>query len=180
MKKTVCKQCGSEDVTVTVVVNPNNVTPIAGYCRNDETITEDGWCNRCGDYVELETVGDEQPVDPWRCGVCGSLNVEMKMWVDSNDLKITSQDSVDRNECWCRDCEEHTNQIQQSELMETVEKWFANHLCPDDDEVISGLVRNDFDSDEEFNAACKQKWDARDVEGKIDIWRKSTCDKSNE
>lgn len=112
--------------------------------------------------------------DPWRCAACGSLGVEVKVWVDANTNEITDEDNIGANDRWCGFCGEHTDQIPESELMEIVEEWFEKYLLPDDDEVISGLERDDFASDEEFDAACKENWDARDVEGKIDIWYKLT------
>ena len=117
--------------------------------------------------------------DPWRCERCGSKEVEVKVWVDANTGNITDEGNIERNDRYCRDCDENTGQVRESELLETIEKWFANDLQPDDDEVISGLNRNDFTTDEAFETACKEKWDVRDVESKIGIWRELTRDKSN-
>lgn len=179
--KTVCKQCGSGDVTVTVVVNPNDTTTISDYCHRDETITEDGWCNRCDDYVELEIVGDDEPpADPWRCERCGSSDVQQQAWVRPDTGEVVSFNDCDRGDYWCEPCGEHPRLVRESELMATIEKWFTGDLRPDGDEVISGLTRNDFASDEAFETACKEKWDTRDVESKIGIWRELTRDKSNE
>jgi hypothetical protein len=118
--------------------------------------------------------------DPYRCKKCGSLDVEVKVWVDSNTSNITDEENVERNDRYCNYCGEHTRQVQQSELMEEIDDWFANHLCPDDDEVISGLNCGDFATVEEFEAACKGEWDARSVEEKIYIWYELTRDKSND
>ncbi len=211
MKKVVCNKCGSGDVTVTVTVNPNDTAAIRDYCHRDGTIVEDGWCNGCGDYVELETVGEESPpppaipvpsptppptpappappplpppalppVDPWRCEECGSKDVQQRAWVDINDGENINYDDCDRNDYYCNGCSRHNYLVQESELMKTIEDWFADHLRPDDDKVISGLRRDDFASDEEYAAACKAQWDARDVESKIHVWHELTRDKSDE
>lgn len=64
--------------------------------------------------------------------------------------------------------------------MERIDEWFAGDLRPDDDEVISGLNRADYASDEEFDEACKEAWNARSNEEKINIWHELTRDKSND
>jgi hypothetical protein len=173
MKKVICKQCGSEDILITEQLNPNDDTSIRGYFA--DAYGQDGgqcFCDACLDHQEFEVVDspDEEP-DPWRCAECGSLDVE---FTDSGCMG-------DRNAYWCHNCEEHTHQVLESELMkETVEDWFANHLQPDDDEVISGLKRGDYASDEEYVAACKEMWDAKTNQEKIDIWHELTRDKSND
>ncbi len=187
MKKVVCKQCGSEDVTVTVTVNPNDTAAISDYCHRDGTIVEDGWCNLCGDYVELETVGEESPspfapppAKPRRCEKCGSTAVQQRVWRDVNSMEVVREDDCDRRDYYCEQCGENRYPVTESELMATIEDWFAGHLRPDDDEVISGLERDDFASDEEYAAACKAQWDTRDMESKIHVWHELTRDKSDE
>lgn len=116
--------------------------------------------------------------DPWRCEGCGSQNVQQRSWTNPNNDDLLHYDDCDRDDYWCEDCEEHEYFVRESELMKDIEDWFANHLCPDDIEVITGLERDDFASDGEFDAACKEKWDALGVEGKINAWREQTRDKS--
>ncbi len=118
--------------------------------------------------------------DPWRCEECGSLDVQQRAWVDINDGENINYDDCDRNDYYCHGCSRHNYLVQESDLMKTIEDWFAGHLQPDDDEVISGLKRDDFASDEEYAAACKAQWDARDVESKIHVWHELTRDKSDE
>ncbi len=116
----------------------------------------------------------------WRCESCGSLNVQQRAWVNVNTTEVESFIDGGRSDYYCEGCEEHNRLVRESELIATIEKWFTGDLLPDDDEVISGLNRNDFATDEHFETACKEKWDARDVESKIGIWRELTRDKSNE
>lgn len=115
--------------------------------------------------------------NPWRCEECGSLNVEQKVWVDSNSDEPAAQDSCDRNELWCSDCEEHTGQIQENVLLDIINDWFENHLEPDDPEVISGLDPDDYATGEEYDAACLEFWSALTNEEKISIWKSLTYDK---
>ena len=95
-------------------------------------------------------------------------------------MKIMGFDDCDRSDYYCKDCQANHYLVRESKLMQTIEEWFANDLQPDDDEFISGLNRSDFASDKQFETACKEKWDVRDVESKIGIWRELTRDKSNE
>lgn len=45
----------------------------------------------------------------YKCTQCGGSNVEIKVWFDPNTNKPSEDtDSLDRSDCWCKDCEEHT------------------------------------------------------------------------
>ncbi|MDR2911842.1 MAG: hypothetical protein LBV38_00860 [Alistipes sp.] len=92
MKKTVCKKCGSTDVTVTVTVSPNDITPISDYCHQDGAISEGGWCNKCVDYVDLEAIDEGESAAPWHCEVCGSLNIKQRVWADPNTGEVIDMD----------------------------------------------------------------------------------------
>jgi len=118
--------------------------------------------------------------DQWRCESCGSLDVQQQGWIDPNTGKVVTYNDCDRGDLWCERCEEHNNLIMESELMKRIDEWFANQLLPDDDEVISGLNRDDYASDEEYDAARKEHWNARSNDEKIQIWHELTRDKSND
>lgn len=46
----------------------------------------------------------------WYCTECGSQHVELKQWILPNDLDTPAgNDSFERNDRWCQDCEEHTD-----------------------------------------------------------------------
>ena len=125
------------------------------------------------DDVSSKTI----PEDPWRCEECGSLNVDMKVWVGSNTGEQTAQDCVDRGDCWCYDCEEHTNQVQENDLIDTINYWFHNDLKPDDTEVISGLNSEDYATEEEYDQACNNHWESLSSEKRISIWKSLNYDK---
>jgi hypothetical protein len=184
MKKLVCEKCGSDDLLITERLNPNDDNTIREYFT-DAYASDGGTCYCCvceevQEFKVLDTDVPDEKSDPWRCAVCGSLDVEVRVWVGSNTGEITDEENVERNDRYCNYCEANTRQVQQSELMEEIEDWFANHLRPDDDEVISGLESDDFATVEEFEAACKVEWNARGVEEKIHIWHELTRDKSND
>jgi len=47
--------------------------------------------------------------DIWYCEECGSMDVEIKSWTLPNDEdKQAGNGDLDRNDCWCQNCEQHT------------------------------------------------------------------------
>ena len=44
----------------------------------------------------------------WKCTECGGTNVEIKMWVNPNTNEQSDTGGLERSDCWCKDCEEHT------------------------------------------------------------------------
>lgn len=43
----------------------------------------------------------------WYCSVCGSTDVEFKVWIKANGGKESDTNGIDRDEQWCCNCEEH-------------------------------------------------------------------------
>lgn len=123
-------------------------------------------CCGCG-----RKISDSDNIDLLRCEECGSLNVEVKTSADANAGTPAAGD--DYYEELCLECE-NKSLVRHSELMGTINNWFTNELEPDDAEVISGLEEDNFDSGEEFDAACNELWDARSDEAKIEIWKAIT------
>ena len=157
---------------MTVAVNPNDTTPITDYCHRDETITEDGWCNRCDNYVALKTIGDDSPADPWRCECCGSLNVQQRAWVNVNTAEVESFIDGGRSDYYCEDCEEHNRIERESELLRRAVGWWGNA----DFRVMERITRYrqlDFDPDEGYQAfvdACNEWWNEKNTDEKIAIY----------
>ncbi len=177
MKKIVCEKCGSDEILITEQLNPNDDTAIRRYFA--DAYAMDGglcFCDSCMEQQRFHVVDipDVTPANPWRCERCGSSDVQQQAWVRPDTGEVVSFNDCDRGDYWCEPCGEHPRLVRESELMATIEKWFAGDLRPNDDEVISGLNRNDFTTDEAFETACKEKWDARDTESKIGIWRELT------
>jgi hypothetical protein len=49
----------------------------------------------------------------YRCSKCQSQNIEIKEWVNPNTKEISFEFDTDREECWCKNC----NEITQLEIL---------------------------------------------------------------
>jgi hypothetical protein len=133
----------------------------------------------------LPKVRNEEPQggnDPWRCEVCGSLEVQQQGWVDPTTGKVVSYNDCDRGDYWCDHCCEHNYIVRESELMKDIEEWWQQTDF-ETMEIITGLQEDDYDpadGSQAFVDACEQKWNALGVEEKIHIWYESTRDKSED
>lgn len=103
---------------------------------------------------------EEKVEDPWRCEECGITDVEIRIWVNSNSGKPAAGDLLDKSERYCNYCQEHTHQVQESELMITIEAWW------NDSEFalmkkITGFRQTDFSPDDgyqDFVDTCHKYW----------------------
>lgn len=60
------------------------------------------------DFTGFSSTRNEDP-DIWYCEDCGSTDVEIKTWTLPNQNNaLGGNDSIDSNDCWCNQCEEHT------------------------------------------------------------------------
>ena len=79
---------------------------------------------------------------------------------------------------WCDDCQDHTCQVRESELMkEIINPWWENKLVIADREKMTGLTQKDFNPQEDYRAfreACNRWWKAKTNEEKIEVWRLAT------
>lgn len=57
-------------------------------------------------------------LDTLYCSVCGSNDVEMKMWANPNTGEIggESSDRFEEEDCWCKNCAEHVRLLTLEEL----------------------------------------------------------------
>lgn len=121
-------------------------------------------------------IPDNSP-NPWRCEECGSRHVYYQAWVDGNTTQIYSIDD-NREDMWCDDCQAHTCQVRESELMkEIINPWWENKLVIADWEKITGLTQKDFNPQEDYRAfreACNRWWNTKANEEKIEVWRLAT------
>lgn len=61
------------------------------------------------DFSNLQGYKKMDDKDVWYCTECGSRNVEIKQWVLPNSSdEPAGGDDLDRNDCLCQDCEDHT------------------------------------------------------------------------
>lgn len=54
------------------------------------------------------------------CSVCGSSNIEIKMWMNPNTKEIGDKcsDISEEEDCWCITCEKHVKLLTLSQLWE--------------------------------------------------------------
>ena len=106
-----------------------------------------------------------------------------RTWADSNTDEVYPADP-DRDDLWCENCEEHTNQIRESELMrDTVEPWWERGTTAEEREAITGLAQDNFSSKDGYKAfrdACDMWWNGKTNDEKIGIWRQATAPKDEE
>lgn len=73
------------------------------------------------------------------CSKCGSLDIETKMWVNPNTEQISGHcsDISEKEDNWCKACEEHT------ELLTLQELWnrFGDIAINNDDEIESDFMQ---------------------------------------
>ena len=132
------------------------------------------------DYLsEINDVDDVSViVDPWRCKKCGgSTSLQRLGWVNPNTEQFICHTEYDVDHNWCDDCYGYSHQVRESELIDTINDWFKNHLDPDDPEVISGLSPSDYATEEAYDQACNDHWELLSCEEKISIWKSLNHDK---
>lgn len=42
------------------------------------------------------------------CGICGSNDIEVEMWVNPNTMEINIDVDTSSDSCWCNNCGGHT------------------------------------------------------------------------
>lgn len=93
---------------------------------------------------------------------------------------ISNQDSVDKSELYCNDCEEHTDQVQESELLEKIKEWWGQTEFREM-ERITGFSQSDFNPNDGYQAfvdACENYWESLSLEEKIEHWKSDSTVKS--
>lgn len=143
---------GTDDVPFT---EPLESITIEGLCAISEWLIKNGFI----EYV------------PYRCEQCGSLDVQRHIWVDSNSDAADDDYPCNRNEFFCGNCDEHTDQCRENELLETANSWWAN-LGFGKLEKITGYKPSDFAPDngcQAFVDACNRYWEDLPIETKISL-----------
>lgn len=177
--KIVCSVCGSEDVQaqVWVKLNENFRTTTKSV---DEMIREEAycWCCQCQENHKLIIQEREKTISPendtMHCDKCGSTNVQIQAWVAPNRNNEFVSDCEDYKSSWCDDCEQHVLVIPHNELMEDIESWWKQLDNGEDREVITGLVAENYDPAngyQAFDKACDEVWAAKTDDEKIAIWK---------
>jgi hypothetical protein len=168
---------GLGDVILTLLIGWGN--------RGFTQIDEDG--HRRADWFHvIEVIGNihddflpappevpnEEVKDPWRCGVCGSLSVQQRAWIDPNYMEIARFNDCDRNDYYCAECEDNHYFVRESELLEKARDWW-NKADFKVLERITGYRQSDFDPVDGYFAfadACDIWWLRKAIEEKVSIY----------
>ena len=181
-----CSECGSTEVDIRALVSPNLGNSFSMYSDgNTLEESETCYCHQCGGWTEPRFEQEKiAPREPYRCTNCGSIHVQHKAWVRSNDDNEYVGDAWEvepaETDCWCDNCSGHHVIKPHRKFMEEIDYWFSNELEPDDPEVIAGLCECDYPSAEAYDAAVTAYWNALSDERKIDCWKALTYDKRND
>ena len=131
-------------------------------------------------FRQIQPTTSKNSSDPWRCEVCGSRNVCYRSWIGSDDTILPFDG--DLSDTWCEDCQQHTYQYRESDLMnDSINPWWDNETSVDVREKITGLAQKDFDPQEDYRAfreACDRWWNTKTNEEKIEVWRLATRSQS--
>ncbi|WP_206759855.1 hypothetical protein [Dysgonomonas sp. GY75] len=125
-----CTLCHSTDVKMKMWDNPNNRGQYFEPSDDDDD-RQNCYCNRCETHVALEPIPkdatEQEDKEVWYCEECGSQDVEIKSWTLPNDGNKIVGGDLDRNDCWCNNCEEHTKieiiaKSKYPEILEEIQK----------------------------------------------------------
>lgn len=98
------------------------------------------------------------------CEKCGSFDVQIKAWVNANDLKYMGCVSGDEEDCWCDICEEHNELIPQSDFIKIMDNWF-DEIEYSTISQITGIAEPDYNDKNEcesFDDKCIKIWNKMD------------------
>lgn len=106
------------------------------------------------------------------CSECGSLKVEIQVWVNANTDEYLSDVDDDSDGTWCAECERHIDFCPKTEFIQQMQGWwdscdFATM------ERITGLKVHDYpssDASQAFAGAARTWWDNRDYDEKRKIY----------
>lgn len=99
-----------QEVTRSLSNTENLSMRITGEEPRNEYFERGVFKNSVWNFEDSPEDEDTEDKDIWYCEECGSKNVEIKQWVRPNEGGIAGgNDSPDKGDCWCEDCQEHTN-----------------------------------------------------------------------
>lgn len=111
---------------------------------------------------------------PCKCPKCGSLDIEMQVWIRPNKNNEYVKDcSEDMDYCWCNNCSEMISFEPIDEAVISANLWW-NQAPFAELEKITGLKYADFnqeDGAQEFVDACEEFWFNLSEERRIEIWQ---------
>jgi len=118
--------------------------------------------------VSIPTTYDKEP---WYCSECGSTNVEQKVWINPVTHELGSNEGLDIEDCYCNCCDNKTRQVEETDFVEILNDWYESYHEP---ENFTGILLEDFQSEEEYYNANRKYWDSLPIDEKIRIWKSFT------
>lgn len=105
------------------------------------------------------------------CPNCGSLDVEISIWVNANTEEFVAYGVDD----WCRECGEHVFLCKKTCYEDEMQEWW-NNLEFIAMERITGLRESDYspeDGSQAFVDACSKWWGAKSYDEKRELYNKN-------
>lgn len=123
-------------------------------------------------FYWLEWRRSDERHDPYRCTMCGSTNVEIKVWSKINEGGRYGGDCEEFDHSYCNDCDDLVCIRSTSYMLsEAVQWWKACDFRQM--ERTTGYRQDDFSPEEgykQFVDACNNWWEALSTEEKICLW----------
>ena len=60
-------------------------------------------------------------IEVWQCSVCKSENVQIRQWVNPNTNEVDNGSDLETEDCWCQDCEDHTELVLKRKRVKIIE-----------------------------------------------------------
>lgn len=123
-------------------------------------------------FYWLEWRLSDERHDPYRCTLCGSTKVEIKVWSKINEGGRYGGDCEEFDHSYCGDCDDLVRVRPTSYMLsEAIQWWKVSDFKQM--ERTTGYRQDDFSPEEgyqEFVDACNKWWDALSTEEKICLW----------
>lgn len=126
-------------------------------------------------FYWLEWRLSDERHDPYRCTLCGSTKVEIKVWSKVNEGGRYGGDCEEYDRSYCNDCEKNVRVRPTSFMLPNAQRWW----CQSDFqqmERITGYRQDDFSPEDGYQAfvdACDKWWEILSTEEKICLWLKN-------
>lgn len=106
------------------------------------------------------------------CEECGSLQIEIQVWVDANTDEYLSDVDDERSGRWCSECTDNAHFCPKTEFVQKMQSWWAS-IDFITLEHITKLREIDYpskDGSQAFVDAANEWWNSQDYEQKRSIY----------